>query len=312
MKILVVCSYNNHQIPPFISEQVELMTRLGITIHYYLIEGKGINGYVKNLACLKKEIIEFNPDILHAHYGFSGLLANLQRSIPVITTFHGSDVNLKINRIFSSLSSVLSKYSVFISKELSQKLIIKGRSAIISSGVDLDLFFPLDKTEARKPLSLPFHEKLVLFAGSFDNRIKNYPLAKSAIDALGNVKLIEMKGYNRKEVNLLMNACDVALLTSFHEGSPQFVKEALACNRPVVCTDVGDVRNIIGNIKGCYVAQADKSDIADKIRLAFEFSDTHNGRQQIIDLGLDLNSVTKRVLDIYNSLLSIPGRNDTK
>lgn len=302
MKILVLCSYNNHQIPPFISEQVELMTILGITIHYYLIEGKGINGYVKNLSRLKKEIFEFNPDIVHAHYGLSGLLANLQRKVPVITTFHGSDINVITNRPFSLLSSILSKHSIFISKKLSRKLIIKGRSAIIPSGVDLDLFFPVDKLEARKQLDLPPHEKLVLFAGSFNNRIKNYPLAKAAIDLLGNVRLLEMNGYTRTEVNLLMNACDVALLNSFHEGSPQFVKEAMACNRPVVSTNVGDVRNIFGDVEGCFIAKAHISDIAEKILMAFEFACLQKGRQRIIDLGLDLGSVTGEVLDVYKSI----------
>lgn len=312
MKVLVVCSYNNHQISPFIAEQAELMTHSGISIHYFLIKGKGIKGYLKNRVFLTNEIKEYHPDIVHAHYGLSGLLANLQREVPVITTFHGSDINVFLNRPFSLLASILSKYSIFISKRLSRKLIIKGRSTIIPSGVDLDLFFPSDKAEARKHLGLHPNEKLVLFAGSFDNRIKNYPLAKAAIDLLSNVKLVELKGYSRVEVNLLLNACDVALLTSCHEGSPQFVKEAMACNRPIISTDVGDVLEIFGEILGCFIAKADKSDIADKIKQAFEFPRTLHGRQRIIDLGLDLKSVTERILDIYNSLLRNPLTNERK
>lgn len=302
MKVLVVCSYNNYQIPPFVEEQAELLTSSGITIRYFLIEGKGIMGYLKNRSILKKEINEYNPDLVHAHYGLSGLLANLQRKVPVITTFHGSDINLLTNRPFSVLSSLLSKYSVFISQELSRKLIIKGRSVIIPSGVDLDLFFPMDKSEARKQLSIPIHEKLVLFAGSFENRIKNYPLAKAALGLLDNIQLIELRGYTRNEVALLLNACDVALLTSFHEGSPQFIKEAMACNRPVVSTDVGDISKILSEIRGCFVAKKDKSDIAEKIQMAFEFPSTQNGRQRIINLGLDLRSVTGEVLDVYKSI----------
>ena len=310
MKVFVVCSYNNHQISPFIAEQAEMMIRSGITIRYFLIEGKGIFGYIKNLTRLKKEIKEFHPDMVHAHYGLSGLLANLQRNVPVITTFHGSDINVITNRPFSLLSSILSKYSIFISKELFRKLILKGRSSIIPSEIDLDLFFPIDKLKAKKQLDLPPHEKLVLFAGSFNNRIKNYPLAKAAIDLLGNVRLVEMKGYTRTEVNLLMNACDAALLTSQHEGSPQFIKEAMACNRPVISTDVGDVRNIFGNVSGCFIAKPDKSDIADKIKLALEFPCTMDGRHQIIDLGIDLENVTIRVMEVYYTVLRNRGRND--
>ena len=247
--------------------------------------------------------MEYNPDIVHAHYGFSGLLANLQRKVPVITTFHGSDINLITNRPFSVLTSLLSKSSIFISQKLSRKLIIKGRSAIIPSGVDLDLFFPVDKVESRKQLGLPIHEKLVLFAGSFDNRIKNYPLAKAATDSLNNVRLIEMKGYKRKEVALLMNACDVALLTSIHEGSPQFIKEALACNRPIVSTDVGDVRILMENVEGCFIAKPDSVDIAGKISQAMHFENAPNGRQRIIDLGLELNTIAAKIIDVYHSVL---------
>ena len=303
MNVLVVCSYNNHQISPFIAEPVELMIRSGISIRYFLIQGKGIRGYIKNLVLLKKEIMEYNPDIVHAHYGFSGLLANLQRKVPVITTFHGSDINLITNRPFSVLTSLLSKSSIFISQKLSRKLIIKGRSAIIPSGVDLDLFFPVDKVESRKQLGLPIHEKLVLFVGSFDNRIKNYPLAKAATDSLNNVRLIEMKGYKRKEVALLMNACDVALLTSIHEGSPQFIKEALACNRPIVSTDVGDVRILMENVEGCFIAKPDSVDIAGKISQAMHFENAPNGRQRIIDLGLELNTIAAKIIDVYHSVL---------
>ena len=303
MNVLVVCSYNNHQISPFIAEPVELMIRSGISIRYFLIQGKGIRGYIKNRVLLKKEIMEYNPDIVHAHYGFSGLLANLQRKVPVITTFHGSDINLITNRPFSVLTSLLSKSSIFISQKLSRKLIIKGRSAIIPSGVDLDLFFPVDKVESRKQLGLPIHEKLVLFVGSFDNRIKNYPLAKAATDSLNNVRLIEMKGYKRKEVALLMNACDVALLTSIHEGSPQFIKEALACNRPIVSTDVGDVRILMENVEGCFIAKPDSVDIAGKISQAMHFENAPNGRQRIIDLGLELNTIAAKIIDVYHSVL---------
>ena len=303
MNVLVVCSYNNHQISPFIAEPVELMIRSGISIRYFLIQGKGIRGYIKNRVLLKKEIMEYNPDIVHAHYGFSGLLANLQRKVPVITTFHGSDINLITNRPFSVLTSLLSKSSIFISQKLSRKLIIKGRSAIIPSGVDLGLFFPVDKVESRKQLGLPIHEKLVLFAGSFDNRIKNYPLAKAATDSLNNVRLIEMKGYKRKEVALLMNACDVALLTSIHEGSPQFIKEALACNRPIVSTDVGDVRILMENVEGCFIAKPDSVDIAGKISQAMHFENAPNGRQRIIDLGLELNTIAAKIIDVYHSVL---------
>jgi teichuronic acid biosynthesis glycosyltransferase TuaC len=78
--------------------------------------------------------------------------------------------------------------------------------------------------------------------------------------------LLELNKYTREEVAVLMTAVDVALMTSFSEGSPQFVKEALACNCPVVSTDVGDVRAVISSIPSCYITSYAPSNVADKLR----------------------------------------------
>jgi UDP-N-acetylglucosamine:LPS N-acetylglucosamine transferase len=126
MKILIICSFNTNQISPFISEQVELLSKTGVSVKYFLINGKGFRGYLKNVVPLKEEIRSFQPDIVHAHYGLSGLLANLQRIIPVITTFHGSDINLLNNWIYSQSSALLSRYSIFVSKNLSAKIVLKS------------------------------------------------------------------------------------------------------------------------------------------------------------------------------------------
>ena len=93
MKILIVCSATNQQIAPFIKEQVENLQSYGEMVDFYFINKKGIDGYIRALPGLKSKIRKFKPDIIHAHYGLSGLFANLQRKVPVITTFHGSDIN---------------------------------------------------------------------------------------------------------------------------------------------------------------------------------------------------------------------------
>jgi teichuronic acid biosynthesis glycosyltransferase TuaC len=67
----------------------------------------------------------------------------------------------------------------------------------------------------------------------------------------------------------LLNAADLLLLTSLTEGSPQVIKEAMACNCPIVATDVGDIREIIGYTDGCYITTFKPSDVAVKIQAAF-------------------------------------------
>jgi teichuronic acid biosynthesis glycosyltransferase TuaC len=304
IKVLVVCSYNQGRISPFISEQVESLRKSGVSPDYFFIQGKGALGYLKNLPALKCKLLTFKPDIIHAHYGLSGLLCNFQRKIPVITTFHGSDINHLYIKPFSILASWLSRYSIFISKELACKSLFKRKFSVIPCGVDLNIFHPVNKMEARRKLSFRDHEKLVLFSGSFTDRVKNYPLAKAAFDTLENIKLVELRGYSREEVNLLLNACDAALLTSFHEGSPQFIKEAMACNRPIVSTSVGDVKRVIGTTKGCYISRHDKTDISDKLKIATDFAGETDGRQQILCLEMDLETISGKILKLYQKVLN--------
>jgi len=133
----------------------------------------------------------------------------------------------------------------------------------------MELFKPTGKKEARQQLKLNQNEKLALFAGTFDNPIKNSGLAIEAVEQLPGVRLLELKGYNRKQVVSLINAVDVCLMTSFSEGSPQFIKEAMACNCPVVSVEVGDVKEMIADVPGCYLCSYDSNDLADKLQLVF-------------------------------------------
>lgn len=120
-----------------------------------------------------------------------------------------------------------------------------------------------------------------MFAGAFDNWVKNSKLAIESVMNISDTELLELKGYNRNQVSLLMNACDVILITSFSEGSPQVIKEAMACNLPIVSTDVGDVKEVIGNTEGCYITSFDPKDVAEKIKMALDFGKRTNGRENI-------------------------------
>ena len=96
MKVLLVCSYKEHlaeHAAPFVVEQMKALQRRGVECALFFVKGKGIGGYLKQLRPLKKTITAFQPDVIHAHFGLCGLLANLQRRVPVVTTYHGSDIN---------------------------------------------------------------------------------------------------------------------------------------------------------------------------------------------------------------------------
>jgi teichuronic acid biosynthesis glycosyltransferase TuaC len=316
MKVLIVCSGNVGHIASFVKEQGDGLEKLGVDIDYFLIHGKGKLGYLRNYPAFIKKIRCFKPDLIHAHYALSGLLACMQTKVRVITTYHGNDIN-PINKIghsyaerinfFSYLTLKLSIHNIFVSDELRQIAGLKDNYSVITCGVNLDNFDLRDKKKSRVIMKLKPKSKYILFSSSFDNPVKNYALAKRAIALLDECEVIEMKGYNRKEIAYLLNACDLLLVTSRNESGPLVVKEALACGCPVVSTDVGDVRDIFGNTEGCFLSSFDPIEIKDKINMAFQFALTKNrtnGRKRILELELDNNLVANKVLQVYKKVLN--------
>lgn len=306
MRVLVVASFNKSRFAPFIVEQVEALKKQGCTIDFFGLQGKGLLGYLKNLPLLKQKINEFCPDVIHAHYGLSGLFANLQRRVPIVTTYHGSDINDKKVLRFSKVAMRLSAWNVFVSRKILEIASPKKKYKLLPCGIDLSDLQLTKKGEARRKMNLQANEKYILFAGAFDVEVKNAPLAKEAVALLQDdqTKLLELKGYTREEVTLLMCAADAFLLTSFMEGSPQVIKEALACGCPVVSVDVGDVKERVAGIEGCYVANTRESEeLADLLQKAMSFEGKTKGHDRIVADGLDNMQVAKQLVEIYERVL---------
>lgn len=294
---------HGYPIAEFIFEQNKALESLGVNFDYYLIRKGGFRGYLKEVynfrLYLKKKLFDY--DIVHAHGGHIGVLANSQRRIPVITTYHGSDLNNPINRLISLNAVKYSKENIFVSKELLSKVKNVFNNNVIPCGVDFDIFQPVDKVKCRNEIGFDTNEKIILFAGQRERKEKNYELAKEAADVANIHNLFELKGYVRKEVNLLLNACDLLLLTSISEGSPQVIKEAMACNCPIVATDVGDIGQIISDTEGCFITSFDPVDVAKKIKLALQFNKRTNGRELIKHL--DNQVIAKKILETYQKAI---------
>ena len=322
MKVLIVCSYKP-QLPegcvPFIREQVDALRAQGCECTYYHIKGKGVLGYLREIPGLRKKIHEWKPDVVHAHYGLSCLVANMAtRRVPVVSTYHGSDNNVKSVRRFSKMAMWLSAWNVFVSKR-NMALVgaIEGKKAsLVPCGVNLPLAWDELKKQKVEQLTLnqwvetvlPKGKKYVLFAGAFDNAVKDPELAKQAMKELKNegvnAKLIELKGYNRDQVNALMYNCDALLMTSKTEGSPQVIKEALACGCPIVSVDVGDVAERTEGVEGCFVVKSrEPREVAEALEKVFAFKGKTNGREHILAAGLTNELVAKRIIEIYKEVL---------
>ena len=333
MKILIVASDKGGHLAPFIEEQISALQKIGVHVVRYAVTGKGFLGYLRELPALKQMIRAEQPDVVHAHFGLCGLLANLQRIVPVVTTYHGSDINVPKILRFSKIAMRLSAWNIFVSRwnvaiafgcsdngdrisDIGKRL--KQRSTLLPCGINLPKPWFEMQNQMFEQLTLNqwvhgiFKKdvKHVLFAGAFDNAVKDSALAQVTINQLSNegiqVELIELKGYNRDQVTALMYNCHALLMTSKTEGSPQVVKEAMACGCPIVSVDVGDVAERTEGVEGCYVVPTrEPSEIAAALRKAIEFDGRTNGRERIIAMGLSNEDVAEKLVTIYKEVLKV-------
>ena len=304
MKVLIVARCKKGRYAPFITEQVDALRRQGVDCQFFPVTRKGLRGYLGHVSALKETIRSWQPDLIHAHYGMCGLLANLQRRVPVVTTYHGSDINLpKVLRL-SRWAMRLSAFNIFVSQKNVDLARPRKHFALVPCGVTLEDYPILDKLEARRMMGLEDGGQYVLFAGAFDNTIKNAPLAQAAVDLLEGPQLLELKGYTRAQVAALMQAVDVLLMTSRSEGSPQVIKEALLCGCPIVSIDVGDVREITEGVEGCYISVSNPDAIAEALRIALNFQGRTAGREVILRKGLTNDTIAAKIIDIYQQIIS--------
>ena len=322
MKILEVSRYKNnfadHQLP-FVTEQGEAIRALGCEVDYFLVKGS----YLLAIRELKKKIREFQPNIVHAHYGLSAITAELQSLVPVVTTFHNGETLNPLVNFASSLMSLRAKHVIYVAQHIRDLSYFKARNySIIPCGVPMEQMTIIPKDEARRQLGWTPDKKYILFGGAFANTRKNYKLLKEAVDKcqMSNDKCqiacIEMKGLSRAECVLRMNAADLFALPSHSEGSPQALKEAMACNCPCLATDIADVRYLFGNEPGHWILRnprktherwdADKNSLDEMVELlkeALAFKGRTKGRDRILELGYSNEQVAKSIVKIYEDIL---------
>lgn len=324
MKILEVSRYKknfvDHQLP-FVTEQGRSLQAAGCEVEYFLIQGN----YLRAVRMLKKKIREVQPDIVHAHFGLSCVTAELQSLCPVVSTFHNGEWHNWWVNLLSSLMALRAKHLVYVAPHIRDKMFFKHpHYTILPCGVSMDDFKPMDYEEARRVLSFDTDKKYILFGGAFSNERKNYTLLKEAIermkdDGLRNkIKVIEMKGMDRNMVAMYMSACDLFVLPTKNEGSPQALKEAMACNCPIVATDCADIAYLMGNLNGHYLLSnkgnskakwvGDESSVAElelKVEEALHLPSGYRteGRKRIVELGYTNKLIAEKLIGIYTQVV---------
>ena len=118
-----------------------------------------------------------------------------------------------------------------------------------------------------------------------------------------NVELKYLKDIANEDMPLYFNAADLVLLTSLYEGSPNVIKESMACNRPILSTNVGDVAHLFNNVEGCNLVSFEKKDVANRIRLSLKNVSSSNGREKVKQLAIDSESVAQKLINIYKEII---------
>lgn len=315
MRVLVVTNMlptaANPRAGTFVEQQIQSLNDAGLDVGVLLLDRatRGMAVYRNTGRLVRERCREMRPDVMHIMYGgaMACLATRAVRDVARVVSFCGTDllgeesgpVSLRLRAAFGVVCS-------WRAARRAERIVVKSRSlgrslpaaidrkivSVIPNGVSFERFAPRDRGACCAELGwdpATFHVAFsMLHLGDTNKRL---PLAQAAVAKLEAhgvaAELHVMLDVAHDRVPVWLNAANAVLVTSMHEGSPNIVKEGLACNRPVVGVDVGDVAERLEGIDGCYVGLPDADDLADQLRMVDAGPGSVRGREAIQDLSLE-------------------------
>ncbi len=322
LKILFVGNYGSAKARGdcagiFVDRQVQSLRDMGVIVEIFDIgEGHSFVKLLRSWRLLRREIRTVRPDLIHAQYGTVVGLTSVLSFHPAIITFSGSDLlpGASISRLrtyagilMSNVASLFARRVICVSEQLRRALWWRrDGTVVIPRGVDLDLFSPGPRDESRRKLGWDSRSIIALIDGGRDWKNKGLDVAEAAVGiARQSVPLLELKVIRAvppDEMPVWYRAADLLICASRQEGSPNVVKEALACNLPIIGVDVGDVRERLAGVEPSQVVERDPAAIAGGIISVIASGGRSDGRQHVASLSMD--QVARRILDVYATALS--------
>ena len=308
-KVIFVASGNKMigTVSAFVRSQYESLQRVGLEMTLFPVKGKGWKSYAKAIFRLRRLVAKERPDVVHAHYSVCGIVAALA------TCCTHTKVVVSILGSFPQ-PSFKSRWVRFCIKHVWDATLVKSQRTanqlgmdlpVVPNGVNLEQFVLVDNMVARERCGFEDGKKYVIWCSNPSRSEKNFPLAQKAVKLMNNPNVVLYPVFDKThdEVVNYMCAADALLLTSVCEGSPNVVKEAMACNCPVVSTDVGDVAWVTGGIAGTSVVPyGDAEALRRGIESALALDRRSDGRERIIALGLTTKDVALKIKAIYDTL----------
>jgi glycosyltransferase involved in cell wall biosynthesis len=297
---------------PFFESQIESLESMGIEQTTISVpneynpdagETRSVADYARFYPAVLRESFS-SYDLIHANTVRTAPHALGQLRLPVVVTFWGVDVvsDAYKQAYLSKICAALADAVIVRNEQMATRV---GGAHVIPSGVDMDRFEPLDGRKARDRVGWDHSTKHVLFPYVPTRDVKNYDLAEEVVNEVDeqidqDVELQVVHGVSHAAVPVYMNAADLLLVTSNYEGSPNTVKEAMACNTPVVSTAVGDVGKRLGPVNNSYVCET-ASELVHCTRKTLEDGRRSDGRQFVEKVST--TNMSKRIVDLYCDVL---------
>ncbi len=328
MRVLIVATtakYPTQSAPLWLAEQVRSLSDAGVDVDLLTVHThKTRLNYGRIVPRVMQRLRSGRYDLLHTHHTYTFLLADLARvlarcRIPIVLTDHEGEIMdtegrartwhpssyLRHSAFMKQRAARRADFVIFVAAQLSSVLSPKHGHAIIPCGVDLKKFTPVSRTRCRETLGIPSDEFVVFFSASPKTGFKRFALAEASFQIIRRhipgAVLLTGGSIAHDAMPLYFNAADVVLQTSFHEASPTVVKEALACEVPLVSTDVGDTRTVVDGVPYCFVCHDDPGELATRA-LTCRARRAAGGRKRLLELGLSLEQVASRLIDVYRQV----------
>lgn len=295
----------------FVKEQIDSLSLLEVQNNVFFINSRenGKKEYVKSLFKLIKLLFKEKYDLIHCHHSYSAVICLLTG----ITLF-----KKKIISYQSSPDIEGGRFLFFIINLFFSRIILKAeferynssKTYYLPNGCNMNFFNVIDRVTAKKNLGLNQERDYIAFFDSYVGRpYKRYDRYSEVINELrtkynlANVEQLLLYNVDRDLVPQYINASKLHLLTSDVEGSPNSVKECLACNVAVVATPVGNVSDLLSGVEGCFVSSTFDAEELAKLAYNALKNERINGRSALQNKNLSIDKVAIKLLNLYMEVL---------